>query len=130
MGSQPDIVFYNSTTAGVSGGTIPAAFATAVRGAIVADNGISWFALSADDNLVDIDFQYTFFGSLTPASSMAELYNNGLPKALTMTMPNINPVINTDEMSYFLWIYDDDEVGLFHSLSITMTGISSMRPSV
>lgn len=130
VGSPQTGMAFVCTSGGTSGASQPAAFSTAVSHDSITDASVTWQALTAGADMVGTDFQYLYTGDIVYEANTLEYWNNGAPKTLTMSAPNVNPVLNTNDMTYYLWIESFRKSMVFHSLSISMTGITNMRPAV
>ena len=126
VGNPQRPVAFKCTVSGVSGGTQPAAFATAIVGQTVADGGVTWSCFSIG-NMVNWS---SFFTRVTVPISVSEYYAEGQPKSITLVSPNVHQIIDTDNFTYFLNIIDNSyDANCYLSLSLTYTS-TSMIPGI
>jgi hypothetical protein len=121
---------FRCTIAGTSAGAQPAAFGTASAGDAVVDGGVTWRCELGPNHA------YGHYCRLARAADSNGYYAGGNVQSISASSTYLqNNTINLATYSYMLEIIDESNAGgfiaanLFHSLSFTLTGLTTMRPT-
>lgn len=123
-------VFFYKNTSGTqtSGGSQPAAFATAVPGdPTITDGAVSWEVLSKTGDYILTPGMET---KLPTPSTTSEYFKNGTIQTLSFS-PGMNQVMDTDTYKYHLFIVDNaNTMNIYHSVKLVFGSISNMKPAI
>lgn len=106
-----------SITTGTSGGTEPTW--PTVLGQSVIDSGVTWTC-------------YGCLGSISPPANAAAYYAGGNAQTMLLT-PNQDNVVDRTQYAWILTVQDENSTGALagntlHSVTLTLSGISDLRP--